>query len=84
LALFADDIEVVWTEQECRGLAVLAESIRLCTGHRNSPKKKKFIIPEEDDYYPGLVGNHTGDVVTVTPTGDGLAIRTTYSVVQLR
>jgi hypothetical protein len=51
---------------------------------RNSPKKKKFIIPEEDDYYPGLVGNHTGDVVTVTPTGDGLAIRTTYSVVQLR
>jgi hypothetical protein len=51
---------------------------------RNPPSKEKFRIPHEDDYYPSLVGSLAGDVVVDTPTGDGLAIRTTYTIIQLR
>jgi hypothetical protein len=51
---------------------------------RNSPAKKKFVIPHEDDDYPGLVGNSVSEVVMVTPTEGGYAIRTTVSIIQLR
>jgi hypothetical protein len=51
---------------------------------RNPSGEERYRIPDRDDDYPGLMGSHVGDEVVLTPIGDGLAIRTTRSIIQLR
>lgn len=51
---------------------------------RDSRSTGKRSIPLEDESYPELVGTLVKQHESLTPLGDGRAIRTTTSVIQLR